>query len=158
MDQSVNRNALKWLTYSGYSIYICNLFCGAECFFSFVPFCFSSSHSLDRAPIMYHHSSVQSNGYSPGNLFMVYLADIVVWLVLGLFVSNEVQRMWKETFMACFNVLHWNLCWGAEKTGKPLRIASCRFYTHRVVRSGLCHRYSMIVLLHSTAFPLEGNG
>jgi hypothetical protein len=33
-------------------------------------------------------------------------------------VNNEVQRMWKETFMASFNVLHLNLCGGVEKTGK----------------------------------------
>jgi len=33
-------------------------------------------------------------------------------------VNNEVQRMWKETFLAYLNVLHWNLCGGAEKTRK----------------------------------------
>ena len=31
--------------------------------------------------------------------------------------NNEVQRMWQETFVAYFNVLDWNLCGGAEKTG-----------------------------------------
>jgi len=47
---------------------------------------------------------------------------------------------------------------GLRKPGKTLRMACCRFYTYRVVRSRLCHRYSMIVLLHSTALPLQGTG
>jgi len=42
-----------------------------------------------------------------------------------------------------------------RKPGKSLRLACCRFYTYRVVRSGLCH---MIVLLYSTPLPLQGTG